>query len=62
MTAQAMQEYVKIQLAKYQREVVVNITFANVLSASTDFTSDFDGYLGIQPWGAKMQPGGNFMW
>ena len=42
-----MYEYVKIQLTKFDREVVLNVTFANVMSAEQDFVSDYDGYMGI---------------
>lgn len=48
-----MNEYFKLQLAKYQREVTLNITFANVLATDSAFDTYYDGYIGIEPWGAK---------
>ena len=51
LDAQAVTEYFKMQLQDYQREVVINITSAAVSKSSMNFSSSYDGYLGIQPWG-----------
>ena len=63
LTSNAMHEYMKLQLWQYKREVTLNLTFAQVIATSSAYGSDYDGYIGIEPWGAKPNlKEGNFMW
>ena len=52
-----------VQLYKYSREMNFTVEYGLGTSASVNFDSDFDGYIGIQPWkaneGLKEY---NFMW
>lgn len=52
ITSELWKDDYYVQLNKYSREMNFTINYALGKQASTTFDSDFDGYIGIQPWKA----------
>ena len=50
LTGSKYTEYFKFHVHQFEREVVLNLTFLCIEQATPDYSSVYDGYLGIQPY------------
>lgn len=62
-TGSAYEDKFNITLKNYQRQCLFDLKFQDITSTTSQFTSEFDGYLGLGPYSENpAMKSYNFMW